>query len=297
MKVYDTRDSALLGEGTHQVFECEEKPNKYQQGFISDILKSISHATYSGDGRYIITRSYLSVNIWDTHMSSKKPLKTVHLHENLRPFAYKLYTTDDIFDKFRVACSYDGKSIATGSYDSELKIFNWETDFNEEDDGDPFIHTCSVPPAPAYNADLLGSVSEDTVDTAHASDTVNTASASLIHSRSGSLGNHNQNYVSVQKHRLPYDTLISKSRSSIISGVTDRSRSYSSEIDDEGLSPQAGRSNYASRKSNVSIECKKIKNSSVVDVDQKVLLCAWHPKQYIVATAVDNDKTLHTYQL
>lgn len=46
----------------------------------------------------------------------RRPVKTVALHDYLRPMLYDLYTSDIIFDKFEVACSPDGKSIATGSY-------------------------------------------------------------------------------------------------------------------------------------------------------------------------------------
>ncbi len=51
-----------------------------------------------------------------------RPVKTIVLHDYLRPMLYDLYTSDIIFDKFEVCCSPDGKSIATGSY-RYLKYF------------------------------------------------------------------------------------------------------------------------------------------------------------------------------
>lgn len=45
-----------------------------------------------------------------------RPVKTVSLHDYLRPMLYDLYNSDTIFDKFEVCCSPDGKSVATGSY-------------------------------------------------------------------------------------------------------------------------------------------------------------------------------------
>lgn len=73
------------------------------------------HHSYSADGRYLVSRDYLSVKIWDVNMQTR-PVKTVSLHDYLRPMLYDLYTSDIIFDKFEVCCSPDGKSVATGSY-------------------------------------------------------------------------------------------------------------------------------------------------------------------------------------
>jgi serine/threonine-protein phosphatase 2A regulatory subunit B len=68
-----------------------------------------------------VSRDYLTVKIWDVQMESR-PVKTIVLHDYLRPMLYDLYTNDTIFDKFEVCCSPDGRSIATGSYSNQLKI-------------------------------------------------------------------------------------------------------------------------------------------------------------------------------
>lgn len=62
-----------------------------------------------------MSRDYLTIKIWDVNME-RRPVKTVALHDYLRPMLYDLYTSDIIFDKFEVCCSPDGRSIATGSY-------------------------------------------------------------------------------------------------------------------------------------------------------------------------------------
>jgi serine/threonine-protein phosphatase 2A regulatory subunit B len=71
--------------------------------------------SYSADGRYIVSRDYLTVKIWDVNVENR-PVKTIPLHDYLRPMLYDLYNSDTIFDKFEVCCSPDGKSVATGSY-------------------------------------------------------------------------------------------------------------------------------------------------------------------------------------
>jgi len=74
-----------------------------------------AHHRYSKDGRYLISRDYLTVKMWDINMENK-PVKTVSLHDYLRPMLYDLFTSDIIFDKFEVCCSPDGKRFASGSY-------------------------------------------------------------------------------------------------------------------------------------------------------------------------------------
>ena len=71
--------------------------------------------SYSKDGRYLISRDYLTVKVWDVNMENK-PIKTIPLHDYLRPMLYDLFTSDIIFDKFEVCCSPDGKKFASGSY-------------------------------------------------------------------------------------------------------------------------------------------------------------------------------------
>ena len=71
--------------------------------------------SFSNDGRYIIARDYLTLKIWDINMESR-PVRTISIHEHLRPILCDLYESDSIFDKFEVAYSGDGNKILTGSY-------------------------------------------------------------------------------------------------------------------------------------------------------------------------------------
>ena len=82
---------------------------------VSLTFNAMLYRSYSQDGRFLVSRDYLTVKIWDVHMESR-PVKTVALHDYLRPMLYDLYTSDIIFDKFEVCCSADGKHFATGSY-------------------------------------------------------------------------------------------------------------------------------------------------------------------------------------
>ena len=72
-----------------------------------------THAHTRQQGRYIYTRDYLTVKVWDTYMPSV-PVSVIHVNPSLRPHLADLYETDAIFDKFECAVSGDGKHVATG---------------------------------------------------------------------------------------------------------------------------------------------------------------------------------------
>lgn len=121
IKVCDTRLSALCT--SYPRIYSDQTASTASKSFITDILNSISDVCYSSDGRYIIARDYLTIKIWDVTME-RRPVKTIALHDYLRPMLYDLYTSDTIFDKFEVCCASDGRSIATGSYSNQLKVFH-----------------------------------------------------------------------------------------------------------------------------------------------------------------------------
>lgn len=51
------------------VFEEPEDPNS--RSFFSEIISSISDVKFSHNGRYMITRDYLTVKVWDLNMESR----------------------------------------------------------------------------------------------------------------------------------------------------------------------------------------------------------------------------------
>ena len=122
------------------MFEEEEDPTN--RSFFSEIISSISDVKFSRDGRYILSRDYLSLKIWDINMESK-PVKTIQIHDHLRGKLCDLYENDCIFDKFECTWSGDDKwvcsvleygleltafrHVLTGSYHNYLRIFDVDT--------------------------------------------------------------------------------------------------------------------------------------------------------------------------
>ena len=107
--------SSSANTGTTLGFEEEEDPST--RSFFSEIISSISDVKFSRDGRYILSRDYLSLKIWDVNMESR-PLKTIPIHDHLRGKLCDLYENDCIFDKFECVWGGDDKyvtfSLSTG---------------------------------------------------------------------------------------------------------------------------------------------------------------------------------------
>lgn len=130
IRLCDMRSSALCDDHS-KLFEEPEDPTN--RSFFSEIISSISDVKFSHNGRYLISRDYLSVKVWDLNMDSK-PVETYQVHEYLRSKLCSLYENDSIFDKFECAWKGDDTQIMTGSYNNFFRMFDrggskWESTF------------------------------------------------------------------------------------------------------------------------------------------------------------------------
>ncbi|WFD35573.1 protein phosphatase 2A regulatory subunit cdc55 [Malassezia cuniculi] len=124
IKLADMRESSLCDRNA-KMFEEEEDPAS--RSFFSEIISSISDVKFSHDGRYILSRDYLTLKVWDVNMESR-PIATIPIHDYLRPKLCDLYENDCIFDKFEGNWSPSGSSVLTGSYSNYFHILDWERD-------------------------------------------------------------------------------------------------------------------------------------------------------------------------
>lgn len=123
IKLVDMRQSALCDQHA-KIFEEQEDPAS--KSFFSEIISSISNVKFSHDGKYILSRDYLTLKIWDIAME-KQPIKVINMHDKLRSKLCDLYENDCIFDKFECIFSGDGKNVLSGSYNNTLMIYPTDT--------------------------------------------------------------------------------------------------------------------------------------------------------------------------
>ena len=124
IRLLDLRKSALC-DMCDQLFAVGDPPGG--KSLFSEIIGSISDMKFSVDGRYILTRDYMTMRLWDLHMGSA-PVATVEVHEQLRARLCDLYENDAIFDKFGCCMSTNGQLMATGTYNSLFRVFDQEGD-------------------------------------------------------------------------------------------------------------------------------------------------------------------------
>ncbi|EZA59324.1 Protein phosphatase PP2A 55 kDa regulatory subunit [Ooceraea biroi] len=123
IRLCDMRSAALCDQHS-KLFEEPEDPTN--RSFFSEIISSISDVKLSNSGRYMISRDYLSVKVWDLQMETK-PIECYPVHEYLRSKLCSLYENDCIFDKFECCWSGNDSAIMTGSYNNFFRVFDRTT--------------------------------------------------------------------------------------------------------------------------------------------------------------------------
>ena len=118
IKLADMRAQALCDKCA-KTFEVGGMSNRT---FFSEIIASISDIEFFRDGRYILSRDYMTLKLWDMNMDSC-PVMTFNVHEQLRSKLCDLYENDRIFDKFGCAVSPDGSKICSGTYSNLIHLF------------------------------------------------------------------------------------------------------------------------------------------------------------------------------
>ncbi|XP_059299618.1 serine/threonine protein phosphatase 2A 55 kDa regulatory subunit B beta isoform-like isoform X1 [Lycium ferocissimum] len=119
IRLVDLRQSALC-DSHSKLFEEQEAPGS--RSFFTEIIASVSDIKFAKAGRYILSRDYMTLKLWDINMDSG-PVSTFQVHEYLRPKLCDLYENDSIYDKFECCLSGDGSRVATGSYSNLFRVF------------------------------------------------------------------------------------------------------------------------------------------------------------------------------
>uniref|UniRef100_A0AAY4DM12 Serine/threonine-protein phosphatase 2A 55 kDa regulatory subunit B n=1 Tax=Denticeps clupeoides TaxID=299321 RepID=A0AAY4DM12_9TELE len=120
IRLCDMRAAALCDNHAKFFGEPEDPGSR---SFFSEIISSISDLKFSRSGRYMLTRDFLSVKVWDLHMEAR-PVETYQVHEYLRAKLCFLYENDCIFDKFECCWNGSDSAIMSGSYNNFFRLFD-----------------------------------------------------------------------------------------------------------------------------------------------------------------------------
>lgn len=120
LRLCDLRSQALCDQHS-KLYEEPEDPAT--RSFFSEIISSISDVKFSRDGRFMVTRDYLTVKVWDVRRETS-PVETYQVNEYLRGKLCALYENDCIFDKFEACWSANDRWLLTGSYNNFFCLFD-----------------------------------------------------------------------------------------------------------------------------------------------------------------------------
>lgn len=131
IRLCDLRVKALAQQPSKEF--CSVKKNKKmqtfadhlneeeQQSLFDEVTSGVAAVKFSKGGKYIVSRDYMSVKIWDTRYE-KRPFETFYVHEFLREGLFELYQSQQLADAFGLGLSANG-NIVTGSYSNYFHLF------------------------------------------------------------------------------------------------------------------------------------------------------------------------------
>ena len=153
IRLADMRDRALcdnhakvfedVGGATSGGADCNGNGHACGAGpktFFSEIIASVTDMKFIGDGRFIVSRDYMTLKLWDVAMDGRGPIASYPVHDHLRPRLGELYESDNLFDKFECCASggyhsprnspaepssaIGARYLSTGSYSNLFRIFD-----------------------------------------------------------------------------------------------------------------------------------------------------------------------------
>jgi serine/threonine-protein phosphatase 2A regulatory subunit B len=93
------------------------------KNFFTDIIATVGSIDFTQNGRYVVSREYLNVKIWDL-ANTRKPLHNICVQETLKSKLVNLFESDSIYDKFNIACSRDSGTVVTGNYNNLFHLMD-----------------------------------------------------------------------------------------------------------------------------------------------------------------------------
>ncbi|KAJ6246615.1 protein phosphatase pp2a regulatory subunit b [Anaeramoeba flamelloides] len=130
--IYSTSKGIINYADLRQGSKCNESVRRFQdvknlekETFFDEIVSNITDIKFSPCGRYILSRDFTSLKVWDLNMENQ-PLSTFYFHDFSHNRFNELYESDYIFDRFKCNWSGDGKYAMTGSYEDYYYIFDWK---------------------------------------------------------------------------------------------------------------------------------------------------------------------------
>eukprot|EP00471_Norrisiella_sphaerica_P003871 CAMPEP_0184479124 /NCGR_PEP_ID=MMETSP0113_2-20130426/964_1 /TAXON_ID=91329 /ORGANISM="Norrisiella sphaerica, Strain BC52" /LENGTH=779 /DNA_ID=CAMNT_0026857133 /DNA_START=229 /DNA_END=2568 /DNA_ORIENTATION=+ len=125
VNIVDTRLRCRLGRPA-QTFVCSPELKDVSEEVLRE-LKCVTDAHFSECGRYMVTKQFTDVQIWDLRRTDA-PFKRVSSTSTNPELFDEMCTNGCLVDDFRIGCNREATSFITGSYDNFFLIYDAKED-------------------------------------------------------------------------------------------------------------------------------------------------------------------------
>ena len=87
------------------------------------MISNYSSVKFLNNGKYIVSRDYMSVKLWDIHKANK-PIASVVVQEALKTKLFEIIQNNYIYDKFSICASKDSNTVLTGNYNNSFNLID-----------------------------------------------------------------------------------------------------------------------------------------------------------------------------
>jgi serine/threonine-protein phosphatase 2A regulatory subunit B len=120
LKVGDLR---ISGSGDKNTTCFKTIGSSQKSNYLLNLISNISSATFMQNGKYMVSRDYLTVKVWDI-CNTKKPVSCTVLNEGLKSKLCEMVENEAIYDQFGVTVNGEGNTILTGSYNNTFHLMD-----------------------------------------------------------------------------------------------------------------------------------------------------------------------------
>lgn len=120
-KMFNSVRNPRLIPGKQLLNPMNQMDDEEQQSLFDEVTSGVAGAKFSRGGRYIFSRDYMSVKIWDVRYE-KRPFEKLYTQEFLRERLFELYQNEYLADAFGLGVSSSG-DVVTGSYSNYFHLF------------------------------------------------------------------------------------------------------------------------------------------------------------------------------
>lgn len=87
------------------------------------MISSISSVRFLNNSKYLISRDFLTVKIWDV-CKTDRPVSTITVQDSMKSKLCEIFEKDCMDDRFMLAASKSSDTILTGNFNNSFHLIS-----------------------------------------------------------------------------------------------------------------------------------------------------------------------------